>query len=287
MSGPRQTDLDGNPLFYLEPTIKDCQLLISTNIATYYFPGTYKVSITATSVLAPNVSDDITITINLIDGFYYFDDETGYTYTRSTLKENWSLSMLPSTCSAVVDVKTDIYNIPVSKVADNLCSNSGITKMTAILLPDSITEVGNSAFANQYLVYGIRMAGVKYVGESAFEGCYNMTFFQSFNQPTFYGIKAKAFKDCESLIITNSIQHKLAYIGDQAFYNTAIKSINLGEDIETVGVDSFGNCKSLSYIDIITKKPPILSGQLYSGTTNVSGIRVPLNLVEIYKKSPG
>ncbi len=286
IKGNKIADLHDNPLFTLQPTIKDCQLLISQDVDETYI-DIYEITIKATSHLNPNVYDDIAITINMVDGFKYFDENRQYTYERSSLQDNWSLSLLPTNCSSINEILPEIYDIPVTKIADNLCSKSNVSKLAAVRLNDSIVEIGNSAFSNQTYLYNIVMSKVKYVGAEAFAGCYNMKLMNTYEQPSLISVGARAFYQCSSFSFADDIVHNLKTIGDEAFCGTKLTTSNLGSQIETIGIDCFSECQNLQYIKLATPNPPVLNGALYSKVTALQTIYVPANSVEIYKISKG
>ena len=88
---------------------------------------------------------------------------------------------------------------------------------SAIVLPDSVTEVGSNAFSYLTNVKTINLNKALKVDDGAFYGCtcYNIT-----------------LSDC------------LKYIGDNAFYNSNITDLTLPETLEYIGSQAFANCTS-------------------------------------------
>ena len=289
ITGENPYDLDGNSLFDLINDDRYCQLLVSSNIDETYVNRTYEVEIKASSQVDDSVSRIIKVKINIVNGFVFTDtdrEKTNYVYKRDSLDQPWSLTNVPSTTTVVQKVLSNIYGDPVAKVADNFCANNSLTKLSAVVLPDSITEIGKNAFKNQNIFYGLAMPGVKYVGDSAFENCPNMSLLnrEDLPQPRLAYAGEKAFYNCSSFSLAS--ENVFVEIKDNAFYNTAITEIHLGGYLETIGFNCFSQCKQLKTIQISSLEPPYLSGSLGLNLIQLKAIKVPSELVKMYKNSP-
>lgn len=136
---------------------------------------------------------------------YYFDfDETntvriiGYTGTSERLT-------VPST----------IDGATVVELADGCFENN--TVITSLILPDTITSVGEAALKNCTSVISVTMNGVTDIGESAFNGC--------------------------SALTSVSVSDALLTIGKSAFYNCSeIELLYFGDNITSIGDNAFYNC---------------------------------------------
>ena len=88
-------------------------------------------------------------------------------------------------------------------------------------MPDSITEIGNSAFA----------------------GCSRLEKLSLSANLTVLG--ANAFKDCSNLATIN-IPNSVQNIGASAFENTDITSIIIPTSVKTLGNSAFKGCRELT-----------------------------------------
>ena len=139
-----------------------------------------------------------------------------------------------------------------------------------VTLPDSITEIGMYAFADNEKLRSIRLpANLKYIGNNAFSGCSALTDIR-FNKKLReiqYGafsecialkhitlpdslveIKERVFERCYKL---SSIKwgKKIARVGEKAFYkNYALKAVRIPASVEVVEREAFRKCEDLSRV---------------------------------------
>ena len=138
------------------------------------------------------------------------------------------------------------------------------TNITSIILPNTVTSIGDAAFCYCYALTSIVIPNtVTRIGWSAFRYCYDLTSINIPSSVTF--IDECAFEDCESLtsieipegvksikrytffgcdrlesvVIPNSVQS----IGDYAFFwCSSLNSINLPNKLRTIGEYAFRSC---------------------------------------------
>ncbi|MBQ0045522.1 MAG: leucine-rich repeat domain-containing protein [Mycoplasma sp.] len=276
-------DLNLNPLFTLINSDHDCVLEISKDIDETYI-GTYNISIQAISKLNPEAFDEVHLQINIVNGFVQIDETTKYTYSRTSLDQHWSLTSVPKGTVVIKDVLEEIYGIPVSVIPDNFCSNNQISRLSSVILPMSICQIGDYAFANQTNFYALAMPGVRCVGKSAFEGCGNVALLNTYDQPQLEVAYEKAFYGCSAFNLSSVCNFSTIY--DLAFAGSGIKEINLGGCISVIGKNCFSDCSRLETIIIPVTNPPKLRGPLYSGSAHPKAIKVPQNGIENYKNNP-
>jgi hypothetical protein len=102
---------------------------------------------------------------------------------------------------------------------------SGNSVLTSITIPNSVTVIADSAFADCVSLGSVSIGnGVTSIGQSAFE-------------------------DCDSLATVN-IPNNVASIGANAFYGAALRSIAMGNGVGTLGAMAFSECAQLSSITI-------------------------------------
>ena len=157
--------------------------------------------------------------------------------------------------------KLDLSQTDVTSISG--CN--GLTKLTTVLLPVSVKEIGENAFAGCRKLDNIYTPNVVSIGNYAFNGC---TFLTSIDLPNaieigdhaFYnsGLKfislpqvsyigENAFQDCHYLSSVNIPE--ATTIGNYAFYETNIQEISLPKAIY-IGEQCFYNCDSLKKVTL-------------------------------------
>lgn len=146
---------------------------------------------------------------------------------------------------------------------ENMFTRSSCTRLTSVVVPNSVTEIGVSAFAYvrslKSVVLGNKVetiggwafcdtglteinlpASLRYIGHDAFEGC-----------------------DFESI----DFPEQLEYIGESAFWNCYnLKSIRIPASVKEIVERAFGNCSNLAEIEVDTRNSRYASenGYLYT-----------------------
>ena len=107
----------------------------------------------------------------------------------------------------------DTYNnLPVKSIYDIAFKNS---KITSVIIPDSVTYIGDSAFEYCSSLTSVTIPdSVTYIGDYAFRYCSSLTSITIGDSVTYIG--DYAFSDCYSLTSV-TIPDSVTYIGDYAF----------------------------------------------------------------------
>ncbi|MBR7100346.1 MAG: leucine-rich repeat domain-containing protein, partial [Clostridia bacterium] len=118
---------------------------------------------------------------------------------------------------------------------------------TQFIIPDSVTSIGEGAFAYCYdLTSVVIPESVTSIEESAFAYCNNLTNIVIPDSVTSIG--TWAFSHCISLtsvVIPNSV----TTIGDHAFYRCeSLTSVVIPESVTTIGDHAFYRCESLTSV---------------------------------------
>lgn len=160
----------------------------------------------------------------------------------------------------------EFYSIPqgVSIIGDYAFSGDN-TSLKTILMPDTVTEIGNGAFSDFYnLDYIYIPESVTKIGDNAFSGCSQLA---SISIP--YSVKEigeSAFSYCGNLQ-TVSLTEGLESIGDYAFASDyELSNITLPFSLTEISPTAFANCDNFTeYItDINNPNFSITDGVLYS-----------------------
>jgi hypothetical protein len=127
---------------------------------------------------------------------------------------------------------------PVTKIGNEAFKD---TTITSIVIPDSVTAIGNYAFDDCD-----RLTSVCYTGDVA--GWCNISFGNSSANPLYY---AKNLYLNNELVTKLEIPNTITEIKDYAFYNCdSLTSVVIPDSVTSIGDYAFENCSSLTSIEI-------------------------------------
>lgn len=155
----------------------------------------------------------------------------------------------------------------------------GETRVTEVVLPDSIIEIGSYAFKGCENLVSITMGDqVTAIGGEAFMGCSSLT---SFTVPTgVTEIRGNTFQDCTALK-TVTLHDGLTAIHAYAFNNCrSLESITLPSGITEIRANTFENCASLKSIEI-PKGVTRIAAHAFRGCSALAQVSVPATVREI------
>ena len=183
------------------------------------------------------------------------------------------------------------------RLKDGVFENN--TDITSIIIPEGVTEIGNSAFKKCTNLTSVTISStVERIGEQAFNGCTKLS---SITIPSTVKIVSKnAFYECtklNSLTILNGVQSiqdsafgycsnlqsvaipsSVTYIGASAFSNcTSLTSVVI-QSTATIQAGAFLNCTSLSTIELHSTK---VNNALFTGCTSLSSVKFGAEVTSI------
>lgn len=152
-----------------------------------------------------------------------------------------------------------------------------------LIIPDSVTIIGSSAFLNCTSLTGIQLSQqLTTIGDHAFEGC------NGINQPLHFSSTIKhignyAFTGCSSLTDTLTLPNSLETLGNYAFANCSnLTHLDLTNctSIQSIPSYAFSGCSSLLNVGL-SDTVTTISGNAFSNCIGLQTINFPTNLVSI------
>ncbi len=151
--------------------------------------------------------------------------------------------------------------------------------LTTIIIPNSVTTIGNSAFSGCIGLTSITIPdSVTNIGTSAFSGCTGLTSITIPDSVTMIG--NSAFSGCIGLT-SITIPDSVTTIENSAFSGcTGLKSITIPNSIKSISYSAFGKCTGLTSITIPDSVTTIGSSA-FSGCTGLTSITIPESIITI------
>ena len=144
--------------------------------------------------------------------------------------------------------------------------------LSEIKLPNSVTEIGKSAFANCLNLNSVEIPNsVTKIGEYSFSTCECLKYIKIPDSVTEIGYSA--FNGCTSLV-SIEIPNSVTVIGSDAFrYCTDLTSVKILNSVTELGYGAFANCTSLASIKI-PDSVTALDGT-FLGCTSLVSVEIP------------
>ena len=159
---------------------------------------------------------------------------------------------------------------------NNLAYRSKITKIT---LPDSISRIGDRAFASCKALKSINIPeSVTSIGDGAFEGCAKLADIALPESVTSIG--DGAFESCAKLKSVN-LPDSLKYIGDEVFMGCiSLTGVTIPKGVTYIGYRTFAYCDGLKSVTI-PEGVKIIAGGAFSGCDSLTSVNIPASAEEI------
>lgn len=161
-------------------------------------------------------------------------------------------------------------------------------KITSLYIPEGVEEIGSEAFRGQTMLKGALNLpnSIKVIGNNAF----NNTALSHIKFPeNLEYISQGAFSQNHYLQDTLKIPSSVIQIRTHAFsYCEKLTAVILPEKLEEIQASAFRDCRSLNYIRCLSKTPPVLAADAFSGVEkNNFTVVVPEGCVEAYRNADG
>jgi hypothetical protein len=180
-------------------------------------------------------------------------------------------------------IQNTIY--PANNIPQNaflLSSNTLYSKLTSIILPTSITSIGDSAFYKcHYLTDTLTIPNsVTSIGVKAFSQCQNLIGLKLSN--SLISISNDAFLGDWLLNGDLTIPNSVISIGDGAFFGCwNLTSVTIPNSVTSIGVAAFGDCKSLTGNLILPNSITSISDGAFGRCARLTGVTIPNSVISI------
>jgi len=181
----------------------------------------------------------------------YAQTEADFDVTKSADGKSITIIKYKGTAMAV-NIPAKIQNLPVTEIADK---TFGASKITSVVIPDSVTRIGFQAFYRCSNLTSVTIGnGVINIGQQAFLECTSLT----------------------SITIPNSVTS----ISDMTFANCkSLTSVTIGSGVGAIGKNAFSGCTNLTSVTFLNST---ISSNVFDGLAFGIG-----NLREVYLSRNG
>ena len=207
-------------------------------------------------------------------------------------------------CKNIGSWFTELSSIKEIEIGDDVESIGssafqGCSGLTTINIPSNVTSIGDNAFSNCSGLNSITISnGVESIGQSAFQGCSSLISITIPSSVTSIGISA--FEGCNSLT-SITISNGVKSIGNDAFKGCSdqlslelhcknigswfsglsyIKTIVIGDEVESIGGSAFSSCSGLTSVTIGNGVKNIGYKAFY-GCNSLTSITIPNSVTSI------
>ena len=150
-----------------------------------------------------------------------------------------------------------------------------------VVIPDSVTGIGDRAFLGSNVTGVVIPAGVTGIGRSAFSGCHYLSDMVIPESVTSIG--ERAFWGCHNLT-SIAIPRGVSKISGYLFYGCAnLTTVTIPDGVACIGTEAFSGCDSLTDI-LIPDSVTRIQSYAFSGCKSLTDVTIPDGVTAIGSK---
>ena len=206
---------------------------------------------------------------------------------KITKNPDGTISVSISDLNGVTDVviPNEIYlngkAYPITSIGDSAFKNNKTIR--TVTIPGNVTTIGNSAFEGCSNLTKVSLApkGLVTIGNKAFKDCVNLT---SFTCPsTLQSIGVSAFENCTKLAAIK-FNDGLLVIKKRAFFNAGLKNVTLPKTLLKIEMSAFEKCKKMTRVVFASDiKMATVGYRIFANDSALKKIELPKNLRSVPK----
>lgn len=183
-----------------------------------------------------------------------------------------------------IEISAEYNGKPVTKIGKDAFRQKG-KGITRIIIPDSVTEIGENAFSYCYFTGITLPANLTTIGEGAFRNCESLTSIKLPDKLTSLGaVGGGVFRDCKSLT-TVTVPAGVTTIPEYTFDGcTALTSVTLSGKVTYIGQNAFSRCVNLTSF-VIPDGVTELDDWTFQGCTKLKSVTIPASVTKIDYKA--
>ena len=240
--------IEGYPLLNNASTSNVTTSLITTTTATTTTTTTTTTTATTTTTTATTTTTTITTTTTTTTAPTTTTVTTRY-YTDENADGSLTITQYEGRREEII-IPDSLFGRKITRIGDRSFYNSSAYYAKSIIIPESVTYIGASAFSYCKELENITIPdSVDHIGESAFSSCSSLN---DISLPKYISeIKDGTFYGCSSLTAI-TIPENVTSIGNRAFNHCEmLSSVTIPKNVTSIGEEAFFNCYSLSEIRIL------------------------------------